>query len=134
MLNHASKQVFLTILILNGSLQEGAGIYQTNIRNSKRCSASIGYLKPALGRSNLTVKTNCHAHRILFEGLRAVGVECEISGKLQKVHANMEVLVTSGAINSPKLMMLSGIGPAKELLKHDIKIVHDLPGVGKKSE
>ena len=115
----------------NGSLQEGAGIYQTNIRNSKRCSASIGYLKPALGRSNLTVKTNCHAHRILFEGLRAVGVECEISGKLQKVHANMEVLVTSGAINSPKLMMLSGIGPAKELLKHDIKIVHDLPGVGK---
>ncbi|MFD1880233.1 GMC family oxidoreductase [Paracoccus pacificus] len=115
----------------NGPMQEGAAIYQTTTRNNRRCSAAVGYLRPVLGRANLTVVTGALVLRILFQGRRAVGVEYNVSGKTEIARAESEVLVTSGAIGSPKLMMLSGVGPADHLRTHGIDVVQDLPGVGR---
>lgn len=114
----------------NGARQEGAGIYQTTTRNNKRCSAAVGYLRPALKRPNLTLITDALVLRIVFEGRRAVGVEFVVGGKSETVRADSEVIVTTGAIGTPKLMMLSGVGPAAELARHGIPVVQDLPGVG----
>ena len=114
----------------NGERQEGAGFYQTTTRNNRRCSAAVGYLRPALKRPNLTLITGALVLRVVFEGTRAVGVEYSVGGAAQIARAASEVIVTSGAIGSPKLMMLSGIGPAAHLAGHGIKVVHDLPGVG----
>lgn len=114
----------------NGPVQAGCGIYQTNIKNAKRCSAAVGYLKPALNRPNLTVKTSTQVHRVVFEGNRAVGVACKCKDGMELLHADREVLITSGAIGTPKLMMLSGIGPADHLRENGIDVVLDLPGVG----
>ena len=114
----------------NGAVQEGSGIYQTTTRNNRRCSAAVGYLRPALDRTNLTVVTKALVLRIMFQGSRAVGVEYSIDGKTHVARADSEVLVTSGAIGTPKLMMLSGVGPAAHLREHAIEVVHDLPGVG----
>ncbi len=114
----------------NGAQQAGASHYQTTIRKAKRCSAAVGYLRPALGRANLTVKTNCQVQRLVFEGQRAVGVEIVEGGRARLIRATSEVILTSGAINSPKLMMLSGVGPADHLRQHGIDVHHDLPGVG----
>lgn len=114
----------------NGSSQEGAGIYQTTIKDAKRCSAAVGYLRPALKRGNLTVETGCLVRRILFEGVRAVGVEYETRGRPATARADAEILVTAGAIGSPKIMLLSGVGPADHLRENGIEVVHDLPGVG----
>jgi len=114
----------------NGKVQEGAGIYQTTIKNNRRCSAAVGYLRPAKGRPNLTVETGCLVRRIVFEGVRAIGVDYAKDGIAQRAHADSEVLVTAGAIGSPKIMQLSGVGPAAHLREAGIDIVHDLPGVG----
>ncbi|WP_246671121.1 GMC family oxidoreductase N-terminal domain-containing protein [Mesorhizobium sp. 8] len=114
----------------NGRTQQGAGIYQTTIRNNRRCSAAVGYLRPARGRANLTVETGCLVRRIVFEGVRAVGVEYAKNGRAVLARADSEVLVTAGAIGSPKIMMLSGVGPAAHLRQHGIEVMHDLPGVG----
>lgn len=114
----------------NGAVQEGAGFYQTTIRNNRRCSAAVGYLRPALGRPNLTLITGALVLRIVFEGNRAVGVDYAVGGAVQTARADAEVIVTSGAIGSPKLMLLSGIGPAAHLASHGIKVVQDLAGVG----
>jgi choline dehydrogenase-like flavoprotein len=114
----------------NGERQEGAGIYQTTILNNRRCSAAVGYLRPALGRPNLTLITGALVLRVVFEGRRAVGVEYSVGGKVQMARAEAEVAITSGAIGSPKLMMLSGIGSAAELRRHGIEVVQDAPGVG----
>ncbi|WP_223475541.1 GMC family oxidoreductase [Oricola indica] len=114
----------------NGKVQEGAGIYQTTIRNARRCSAAVGYLRPVLHRKNLTVETGCLVTRILFEGNRAIGVEYAQNGQIRTARADSEILVTSGAIGTPKIMMLSGIGPADDLRALGIDVVHDLPGVG----
>ncbi|MDJ0629539.1 MAG: GMC family oxidoreductase N-terminal domain-containing protein [Rhodobacter sp.] len=114
----------------NGETQPGCGVYQTTTRHYRRCSAAVGYLKPALKRANLTVETGCLVKRITFDGTRATGVEY-FDGKLRKTaRADSEVIVTSGAIGSPKIMMLSGVGPAAHLNDHGIDVVHDLPGVG----
>jgi len=115
----------------NGKLQEGAGVYQTTTKNGKRCSAAVGYLRPAMKRPNLTVKTGCLVHRVVIENARATGVEFS-QGKGPKtiVNADSEVLVTAGAIGTPKLMMLSGIGQAEHLRDVGIDVVHELPGVG----
>lgn len=116
----------------NGARQEGAGIYQTTIRNNRRCSTSVGYLRPAMSRPNLTVVTGAQVLRIRFEGLRAVGIDYQ-RGKSDQVltaRADQEVVVTAGAIGSPRLMMLSGIGPADHLRQYGITTVADLPGVG----
>lgn len=113
----------------NGAIQAGCGVYQTTTRNYRRCSAAVGFLKPAMGRPNLTVETGCRVKRILFEGNRATGVQYFSRGE-KNVRATNEVIVASGAIGTPKLMMLSGIGPAAHLKKHGIEVVQDLPGVG----
>ncbi len=113
----------------NGATQAGCGVYQTTTRNYRRCSAAVGFLRPAMVRPNLTVRTGCKVRRILFEGARATGVDCFGKGRGQ-VRATSEVIVTSGAIGTPKLMMLSGVGPAAHLDEHGIDVVHDLPGVG----
>ncbi len=116
----------------NGARQEGAGLYQTTTRDNRRCSASVGYLRPALSRPNLTLLTGALVLRLVFEGRRAVGVEY-VLGKRDRTNvarAAQEVVVTSGAIGTPKLMMLSGIGPADHLRRHGIEVAQDLPGVG----
>ena len=94
----------------NGERQESAGICQTTTKNCRRCSAAVGYLRPALGRANLTLITRAFVLRIVMEGHRAVGVEYELGGKVAMVRAESEVILTSGAIGSPKLMLLSGLG------------------------
>ncbi|NQV82114.1 MAG: GMC family oxidoreductase N-terminal domain-containing protein [Alphaproteobacteria bacterium] len=114
----------------NGRVQEGAGVYQTTTKNGKRCSAAVGYLRPAMKRANLTVKTGCQVSRIVIEGGRATGVDyADKSGK-HMARSTSEVLLTSGAIGSPKLMLLSGLGPAAHLRDHGIDVAVDLPGVG----
>ena len=115
---------------LNGFQPEGLALYDSTKWKGQRCSAAVAYLHPARNRRNLEVITRALAHRILVDKGRATGVVFEHAGKLQTVHAAKEVLVCGGAINSPQLLMLSGIGPAAELSPVGIKLVHDLPGVG----
>jgi len=114
----------------NGSQQAGCGPYQTTTKNYRRCSAAVGYLKPVLNRKNLTLETGCDVLRIVFEGTRATGVEYASGGRKKTVRVEAEVLIASGAIGTPKLAMLSGVGPAAHLKEHGIEVVHDLPGVG----
>ncbi len=114
----------------NSGKQEGAGLYQTTTLNGTRCSAAVGYLKPILHRKNLTVRTDLYVTRIVVRNGRATGVEV-IDGKQTKIiDADSEVIVTAGAIGSPKLLMLSGIGPAQHLRSVGVDVLHDLPGVG----
>lgn len=117
----------------NGATQDGCGYYQLTCQDGVRCSAADGYLKPVVVRTNLEVVTNAVVTRLLIENGRAVGVEClSPSEGLRKAHASTEVLLCGGvAINSPQLLMLSGIGPADELRQLGIDVVVDLPGVGK---
>ncbi len=115
----------------NGRRQEGASAYQTTTRNARRCSTATGFLRPALGRPNLTVKTGVLVSRIVMEKGRAVGVEIIENGRPKVLRAEREVLVASGAIGSPKLMLLSGLGPADELRALNLPVVADLPGVGR---
>jgi choline dehydrogenase-like flavoprotein len=114
----------------NGADQEGVGYYQFTIREGKRCSASHGYLRPARSRPNLDVVCHAQATRILFEGRRAVGVEISRRGKTESLQADREVLLSAGAYNSPKLLMLSGVGAGDTLAGSGIPPVHELPGVG----
>ncbi len=114
----------------NGASQEGAGYYQLTARNGRRCSTARGYLRPARGRSNLTVISRAHASRILFEGRRAVGVAYRQDGETRSVRAKGEVILSGGAFNSPQLLQLSGVGPAKLLREHGIEVIVDMPGVG----
>jgi len=114
----------------NGPTQEGAGIYQMTIKDGRRCSTAVGYLRPVLSRENLTVVTNALVLRVRFEKKRAVGVDYVADKVKQTAYADQEVIVASGAIGSPKLMMLSGIGPAAHLAEHGIPVIQDLPGVG----
>ena len=114
----------------NGATQEGVGRYQVTHRNGERCSAAKAYLTPVLGRPNLSVITEAHTTRILFEGKRAVGVEYSRGGVTGQIRATREVLLCAGALQSPQLLMLSGVGPAAQLQQHGIGVLHDLPGVG----
>ena len=103
----------------NGAEQEGFGVYQLTQRGGRRCSAAVAYLHPALERPNLHVETRVQAHRVLFDGTRAVGVAGERFGEPVEYRAHGEVIVSAGAYNSPQLLMLSGIGPAEHL--HDAR-------------
>jgi len=114
----------------NGACQEGVGIHQTTTRNGRRASAAVTYLRPAMKRPNLVVKTGILVERILVKHGRATGVRYRAGSRTETVSINREVLLTSGAIGSPKLLMLSGIGPADHLRAVGIDVVHDLPGVG----
>jgi choline dehydrogenase-like flavoprotein len=114
----------------NGVEQEGAGLYQVTHRNGERRSAAKAYLTPVLSRPNLQVITHAHVTRVVLEGRRAVGVEYRQGGQLHLVRAEREVLVCAGALQSPQVLMLSGIGPGQHLQQHGIATVLDLPGVG----
>ena len=114
----------------NGATQEGAGWFQTTTRNGRRASTARSYLRPAKGRRNLHVETSALAQRILFEGRRAAGVEYRQNGALRTARARKEILISSGAYNSPQLLQLSGVGPAELLKSHGIDVVLDAPGVG----
>jgi 4-pyridoxate dehydrogenase len=115
----------------NGAEQHGFGRMQSTIRNGRRCSAADAYLRPALPRSNLKIEVQALATRIVFEGNRAAGVEFAKDGKKTVARAEREVLVSGGVINSPQLLMLSGIGDPEELGAHGIRVQAPLKGVGK---
>ncbi len=115
----------------NGPNQAGAGAYQTTTRNARRCSAAVAYLHPARGRANLTIRKDVMVSRIVVDNGRAAGVEIIEDGRPTRVHAEAEVIVTAGAIGSPKLLLLSGIGPADEIRAHGLDVVAELPGVGR---
>lgn len=114
----------------NGPDQEGVGPYQVTHTNGERCSAAKAYLGMARGRPNLRVLTGALTRRVLLEGKRAVGVEFEQSGQVQQVRARQQVVLSAGAIQSPQLLMLSGIGARDALMPHGIALRHELPGVG----
>ncbi|MCX5497690.1 FAD-dependent oxidoreductase [Kaistia dalseonensis] len=114
----------------NGARQAGIGFYQLSQKHARRSSAATGYLKPARGRANLTIRTGVQVLRILVEKGRAIGVETIEGGTKQTHHAGSEVIVSSGAIGSPKLLLQSGIGPAAHLRSVGVPVVHDLAGVG----
>jgi choline dehydrogenase-like flavoprotein len=115
----------------NGAQQEGVGLYQVTHRNGERFSAAKAYLAPNRHRPNLHVFTDAHATRVLLEGRKAVGVAYRQAGALRELRARREVLLSAGALLSPQLLMLSGIGPAAHLQELGIPVVHDLPGVGR---
>ena len=115
---------------MNGFQQEGVGWMDMTIHKGRRWSAATAYLKPAMHRSNLTVETRALATKIVFEGTRAVAIEYDQRGIPHQVRAEREIILCGGAINSPQLLMLSGLGPADHLQEHDIPVVADLSGVG----
>jgi len=115
----------------NGPSQDGVGLPQVTQSNGSRWSVADAYLKPARRRPNLTVRTGAHACRVLVEDGRPAGVEFVTGGARSEERAEREVILCGGSVNSPQLLMLSGIGPARELARHGIKVLHDLPGVGK---
>ena len=114
----------------NGRVQEGAGYYQLTAWKGWRCSTAVGYLKPARGRTNLRVETEAQAAGLIIENGRAVGVRYRQGGEMKTARCRAEVLLAAGAIQSPQLLQLSGIGPGALLSQHGIPVVCDLPGVG----
>ncbi|MBK6604769.1 MAG: choline dehydrogenase [Leptospiraceae bacterium] len=114
----------------NGADQEGVGMYQVTHKNGERFSAAKAYLTPNLSRRNLQVFTGALTTRILLEKKRAVGVEFQHAGELKQLRAAREVLLCAGALQSPQILMLSGIGPHEHLLENGIATLHHLPGVG----
>jgi choline dehydrogenase len=115
----------------NGAAQEGFGRYDFTIKDGKRWSTSFAFLRPALGRPNLTVATGALTQKIVIEKGRATGVAYARDGRMQTAQAAREVVLCAGVVNSPQVLMLSGIGPADELRAHGVAIACDLPGVGK---
>ena len=114
----------------NGPEQDGAGMYQVTQRGGLRASAAAAYLHPATARPNLHVLTHMLVHRVLFEGTRAVGVEASQLGHVQELRARREVILCAGTYNSPRLLMLSGVGPAEHLRLREIEPLLDQPAVG----
>ncbi len=114
----------------NGFQQEGFGPYQLTVRDGERWSAAAAYLRPVLGRANLTVEINAHTTRLTFEGKRATGVEFVQARQHHKIRASREVILCGGTVNTPQLLLLSGIGAADYLKRWDMEVVADLPGVG----
>ncbi|WP_201863171.1 GMC family oxidoreductase [Microvirga soli] len=114
----------------NTGSNEGVSYFHVNQKNGRRWSSARGFLRPALSRPNLKVETHAHATRILFEGKRAIGVEILQNGNLRRILARKEVILSAGAIASPQLLQLSGVGNGALLKEHGIDVVHHLPGVG----
>ena len=115
----------------NGAKQEGAGLNQVTQKNGRRVSAADAFLKPAMKRANLTVVIRAHATRVLLEKNRALGITYLKDGAVRQARAEAEVILSGGSINSPQLLLLSGIGPADELHRAGVAPVHNLPGVGR---
>ncbi len=114
----------------NAGNQEGMGYYQVTQRDGRRCSTAVAYLNPAKERANLTVISDAHAEKVMFDGKRASGVAFRHGKTPAAVAARREVVLSAGAFQSPQLLMLSGVGPATHLRNHGIDIVHELPAVG----
>ncbi len=139
-LRHATSKAFVEAAVnyglprnpdYNGAEQEGVGFLQFSIRNGMRHSTAAAFLENARARANLTVVTEAHVQRIDFDGRRAAGISYRRgNGDIQQAKARREVTISAGAIDSPKLLMLSGIGPAEKLQELGIPVVADLPGVG----
>lgn len=115
---------------LNGYKPEGLARLDSTIRDGRRCSAAVAHLKPALLRPNLALVTHALAEQILLDNKRAIGVRFQHQGKVQVIRAKREVILSCGAIKTPQVLMLSGIGPAAELNRHAIPIRHEMPAVG----
>lgn len=114
----------------NGAAQEGAGYFQTTSHRGRRCSAAVAYLRPARRRPNLTIVTNAHARRILFDGTRAIGVEWTSAGQLYRAYGGRETILAAGAINTPQLLELSGVGDGQRLQQLGVEVRHDNRAVG----
>lgn len=115
----------------NGAVQDGVGYYDVTQRRARRESAATAYLRPARRRPNLTIRPHALGTRILVERGRAVGLRYTVKGRPAVAHADREIILSAGAVNSPRLLLLSGIGPADELRTVGVEVVHDLPGVGR---
>ena len=116
---------------MNGEFQEGFGMFDTTIHNGERAGVAKYYLNPVKKRKNLQIFSNSFVEKIIFEGKKAIGIEVKIKNKVEKVFAEKELILSGGSINSPHLLMLSGIGNANHLKEKGIEIIHDLKGVGK---
>jgi choline dehydrogenase len=114
----------------NAATTFGVGAYQLSIRNGWRASAASAFLRPVLGKTKLSVVTGAHVTRVLFRGTRATGVEWRSGDRVHQARANAEVILSAGAIQSPQILQLSGVGPAALLRRHGISVVADSPGVG----
>jgi choline dehydrogenase len=114
----------------NGARQEGVGLYQVTQKDGRRWSAARAFLDPVRGRANLRIETEAHVARVLFAGRRAAGVEVRIGGRMRRLGARREVILCGGAVNSPQLLLLSGVGPREVLARMGIELVYELPGVG----
>ena len=115
----------------NGPEQQGFGRYDFTIRRGKRCSTSAAFLHPIRHRRNLSIATECLVRRIVVEGQRATGIEIADGARARTVRAEREVILCAGTVNSPQLLMLSGVGPGDALKEHGIEVLHELPGVGR---
>ncbi len=114
----------------NGREQEGAGVYQLTVRGGRRNSAARAFLRPAMKRANLRVMMRAQVTRVVFEGNRAVGVEVDRGGQREVIRTKGEVILAGGAVNSPQLLQVSGVGPGGLLQRHGIAVVHENPNVG----
>ena len=116
---------------MNGEAQEGFGMFDTTIHNGERASATKYYLNPAKKRKNLNIFSNSFVEKIIFDGKKAIGIEVKIKNELKKIYSEKEIILSGGSINSPQLLMLSGVGISEHLKEKGIKVVHDLKGVGR---
>ena len=114
----------------NGRQQEGFSRYEHTLKGTRRCSAAQAYLHPVLERPNLSTLTDVIVDRVVFDGRRAIAVDLLIKGQRQTLKANKEIILSAGALNSPQILLRSGVGPGSELHRHGIKVVHELAGVG----
>ncbi|MDC0215914.1 choline dehydrogenase [Candidatus Pelagibacter sp.] len=116
---------------MNGKDQEGFGMYDVTINKGERASVSKHYLNPAKNRKNLTIFTESFVEKIIFDGKKAIGIEVKIKNKVEKIFAQKEIILSGGSINSPQLLLLSGIGPSDHLKEKGIEVLYHLNGVGK---
>jgi choline dehydrogenase len=116
---------------MNGKYQEGFGMYDVTIDKGERASVSKHYLNPAKNRKNLTIFTDSFVEKIIFDGKKAIGIKVKIKDKVENIFVNKEVILSGGSINSPQLLLLSGIGPAEHLKEKGIEVIHNLSGVGR---
>lgn len=115
----------------NGDDQEGVGYFQLTMKKGRRCSSAVAYLNPVKKRKNLTIITNAQTEKILFDDDRAIGIRLKLNGTMQTINARREIILSAGAIGSPQILMLSGVGDPKDLGNHGIKVHQALKGVGK---
>lgn len=114
----------------NGRQQEGFSRYEHTMKGSKRCSAARAYLHPVRHRANLTILSNASADAVGFEGRRAVSIDVLVGGQRRTLTARKEIILAAGALNSPQILLRSGVGPGNQILPHGIELIHELPGVG----